>query len=61
MVVIEFEFTTQYGVFRDAIHLADNHDLTEQEIMLMQQERLDNWIAIVSAPESVFPTDVPEA
>ena len=61
MVVIEFEFTTVYGVFRDAIHLADNHDLTEQEILLLQQERLDNWVALVSAPETDPPPDIPEA
>ena len=50
MVQIIFEFETQYGVFRDALHLPDDHTLTDDEIQAMKQQRLDNWIAIVSAP-----------
>lgn len=49
MIVIEFEYTTHQGVFRDAIHLADDHDLSDAEIEQMKQERLDNWLAIVTA------------
>jgi hypothetical protein len=52
---IDFEFITHLGVFRDAIHLTDDHGLSEQEILLMKQERLDRWIAVVTAPE-VDPT-----
>ena len=57
MVQIIFEFETQYGVFRDALHLPDDHTLTDDEIQAMKQQRLDNWIAIVSAPvvEEVTP------
>ena len=57
MVLIIFEFETQYGVFRDALHLPDDHTLTDDEIQAMKQQRLDNWIAIVSAPvvEEVTP------
>lgn len=47
---IDFEFTTQYGVFRDAIYLQDDHNLTEQQIQELKQQRLDNWIAILEAP-----------
>lgn len=47
---IDFEFTTQYGVFRDAIYLQDDHDLTEQQIQELKQQRLNNWIAVVEAP-----------
>lgn len=50
MVKIDFEFDTQYGVFRDALHLPDDHTMTDADIQAMKQQRLDNWIAIVSPP-----------
>jgi hypothetical protein len=52
-MVIVFEFDTPYGLFRDALHLADDHGLTEAEIDALKQERVDNWVAIVSAPPVV--------
>jgi len=50
MIKLDFEFQTQYGVYRDALYLEDNHSFTEQEIEAMKQERVDNWIAIITAP-----------
>jgi len=50
MIKIDFEFQTQYGVYRDALYLDDNHSFTEQEIEAMKQERVDNWIAFITAP-----------
>ena len=47
---IDFEFQTEHGVFRDALHLADDHTFTDEEIHAMKQERVDNWIAVVTAP-----------
>ena len=47
---IDFEFQTQYGVFRDALHLPDDHAFTDDEIQAMKQQRLDNWVALVSTP-----------
>lgn len=47
---IDFEFQTPHGVFRDALHLADDHSFTEAEIEAMKQQRVDNWIAVVTAP-----------
>lgn len=47
---IDFEFQTPYGLFRDALHLDDTAILTEVEIELMKQQRVDSWIAIVTAP-----------
>lgn len=47
---IVFEFTTKYGVFRDAIHLQEGHGLTDEQIAEMQRERLSNWLAAVEAP-----------
>jgi hypothetical protein len=47
---IIFEFDTPYGLFRDALHLPDDHTFTDDEIQAMKQERVDNWIAVVTAP-----------
>jgi len=47
---IDFEFETAHGIFRDALHLPDNHTLTDDEIQAMKQQRVDNWIAVVTAP-----------
>jgi hypothetical protein len=47
---IDFEFQTKYGVFRDALHFSDDHTLTNDEIQAMKQQRVDNWIAAVTAP-----------
>jgi len=50
MVKIDFEFDTPHGVFRDALHLPDDHGMTDEQIDAMKQQRVDNWIAIVTAP-----------
>lgn len=47
---IDFSLDTQHGVYRDALHLDDNHSFTEQEIEAMKQERVNNWIAVITAP-----------
>jgi|APGre2960657373_1045057.scaffolds.fasta_scaffold00182_19 hypothetical protein len=47
---IDFFFDTQYGKFCDALHLPDDHTLTDEEIQAMKQQRVDNWIAVVTAP-----------
>jgi hypothetical protein len=47
---IDFEFDTPHGMFRDALHLPDDHTFTDDEIQAMKQQRVDNWIAIVTAP-----------
>lgn len=47
---IDFEFQTDYGLFRDALHLPDDHGLTDEQIEAMKQERVNNWVAVVSAP-----------
>jgi hypothetical protein len=50
MVKIDFDFDTPHGVFRDALHLPDDHTFTEAEIEAMKEQRRDNWIAVVTAP-----------
>lgn len=47
---IDFEFQTEHGLFRDALNLPDDHGLTDAQIEALKQERVDNWIAIVTAP-----------
>lgn len=47
---IDFSFDTPHGKFADALHLPDDHTLTDAEIEAMKQQRLDNWVVIVTAP-----------
>lgn len=47
---IDFKIDTKHGVYRDALHLPDDHSFTEEEIEAMKQQRVNNWIAIVTAP-----------
>jgi hypothetical protein len=59
MVKIDFEFDTPHGVFRDALHLPDDHGMTDEQIDAMKQQRVDNWIAIVTAPPEEVVEDTP--
>jgi len=59
MLKIDFEFDSQYGVFRDALHLPENHGMTDAEIQTMKQQRFDNWIAIVTAPPAEVVKETP--
>lgn len=47
---IDFFFNTQHGNFCDALHLPDDHGLSDEQIEAMKQQRLDNWIAAITAP-----------
>lgn len=53
MTKIDFEFDTPHGMFRDALHLPDDHTFTDEEVQAMKQQRVDNWIAVVTAPPPV--------
>lgn len=55
---IDFEFTTTYGVFRDALYLDDNHTLSEAEIAALKQERLNNWLYVIENPPEPEPETV---
>jgi hypothetical protein len=54
---IDFEFQTPHGVYRDALYLPDDHTFTQEQIVEMQTERLNNWVYAVEnpppAPETV--------
>ena len=52
---IDFEFTTPHGLFRDALHLPDDHTFNDDEIQAMKQQRVDNWVAVVTAPAEELP------
>ncbi len=52
MVKIDFSFDTLFGRFADALHLPDDHELSDAEIEAMKQQRLDAWIAIVKPQET---------
>ena len=57
MVKIVFEFATPHGVFRDALHLPDDHSYTDEQIAAMKQKRLDNWLFIVENPPEAVGED----
>lgn len=54
---IDFSFETQYGKFADAINLPNDHTFTNVEIDAMKQQRLDNWIALITAPPPNYVLD----
>lgn len=49
-MVIDFEITDGTHVFRDAIVLPDDHNLSNDEIEAMKQARFDKWIEIITTP-----------
>jgi hypothetical protein len=55
---IDFEFTTKYGIFRDAIYLSDDHALSEADITELKQSRLDNWLYAIENPPEPEPETV---
>lgn len=57
---IDFEFQTQYGKFADALWFADDQVPDEATIDAMKQQRVNNWINIVTEASNVSSTDVVE-
>ena len=56
--MIKIDFTI--NGFTDALHLADNHGLTDAEIEAMKQARYDKWDAYVKNPPVVVDEPVEE-
>ena len=50
MIRITFERTMNGYTLRDALVLPENHNLTEEEIEAMKQQRFDNWYTIITTP-----------
>ena len=46
---IDFEKTDGQYTLRDAIVLPDDHNLTEEQIEQIKQQRFDNWLAIITS------------
>jgi hypothetical protein len=55
---IDFEVQTKYGVFRDAIHTPV--ELTQEQIEAIKTERVNNWIAVIEAPQPEIEEEVEE-
>jgi hypothetical protein len=49
--MIKIDFTI--NGFSDALHLADDHGLTDAKIEAMKQARYDNWYEYVTNPPIV--------
>jgi len=47
---IVFESETPYGKFCDALYFEDDAVPDEATIEALKQERVDNWIAVITAP-----------
>jgi hypothetical protein len=61
MIKIDFSKTHEtYGAFADALHLEDNHGLTDDEIEAMKQQRFDNWVAHVFEMSNRTPEEIPQ-
>jgi hypothetical protein len=57
---IDFQFDTQYGTFADALWFPDDQPVpSDADIEAMKQQRLNNWIAIITAPPVDTPADDP--
>lgn len=57
---IDFEMSRDGLVFKDAIHLPDNHSFTPEEIEAMKQERFERWYAYVTNPPEEVVEEVVE-
>ena len=45
-------------IYRDAIHLPEDHVLTNEEIEAIKQTRFDRWITAITTPvEDIIPID----
>jgi hypothetical protein len=51
MVKIEFERRSEFGVFRDSIVLPDDHTLTEQQILELQEQRFQDLLTMMGGTE----------
>ncbi len=47
---IDFEFDTPYGKFGDALYFADEAVPSDSEVEALKQERLNNWLVVVTPP-----------
>ncbi len=55
MIKIDFEMTDGTHTYRDALHLADDHQLTDADIEQMKQARFNRWIEVINNPTITEP------
>lgn len=55
MVKIDFEFDSEYGIFRDAICLPDDHGLSDAQLETLKRDRFDNWLLVVKQQSGEIP------
>lgn len=46
-------------MYRDALHLPDDHGLSDDELTAMKQARFDNWIANIEAASQIVTPEEP--
>lgn len=51
MVKIDFQFESEFGVYRDAIVLPEDHNFTDEQIESIKQQRFNAWL------EAITPSD----
>ena len=56
---IDFEITKNGYTYRDALHLPDDHGLSEAEITAMQEARFDAWYEVLTNPPEPAPEEEP--
>ena len=61
MIKIDFEKTSNDGllIYRDAIHLEDDHNLTDDDIEAIKQLRFNRWYALIINPPVSTIEEVP--
>lgn len=47
---IDFEFQTEFGVYRDSLNLPKGQEYTAEQIEEMKRQRVNNWLEIVRNP-----------
>lgn len=57
MIQIIFEIDTEYGLYRDALWLPEDHSYTQDEIDSMQLDRVTKWINLIENPPVVEPAE----
>jgi hypothetical protein len=51
MITIEFEYIKdEFYKLKDAIVLDDNHNFTDEQIEQIKQQRIKNWLNVISPP-----------
>jgi hypothetical protein len=50
MIKIDFTFDSSYGQFADALHLPEDHTLSDAEIEAIKQQRFAAWLNHIENP-----------